>query len=234
MGFLRNRVNELVYTVNRNVLVAEQDQLLISVQNGQIVVDAPLYLSDKKIQRIMEQKRKIILENLKKYEVNKKVKSISKPITILGKEYNLDIMYKNVEKPELNLERNSVNVVLPLKYRNSNKEKILNTLIEKLYDKLAEKNMEYYMEKIRIKFGFCPEDYEIKRMKNLYGKCDGNKKIYINPDIMKFDTEIIEYVIMHEFCHLKYKIHSKGFKDLMEKNCSNYFDIENKIENIQF
>ena len=54
MGFLRNRVNELVYTVNRNVLVAEQDQLLISVQNGQIVVDAPLYLSDKKIQRIIK------------------------------------------------------------------------------------------------------------------------------------------------------------------------------------
>ena len=72
------------------------------------------------------------------------------------------------------------------------------------------------MEKTRIKLGFAPEEYLIKRIDNKLADCVDMNKIIINPEIMKYDQKTIEYIIMHEFCHLKYKTHSKGFEKIMK------------------
>ena len=72
------------------------------------------------------------------------------------------------------------------------------------------------MEKIRRMLGIAPEDYNIEEMNKTLGKCT-NGKITINPELMQYKREIIEYVVAHEFCHLKYKTHSKGFMKMIEK-----------------
>lgn len=228
MELLARNTIGLAYTINREF----NKNINVAIQNGKIIVNAPWYFSNKKIQKIINRKKDFINCKLKEYEIikNKDFKNVK----ILGKEYIIDICYKTINKPKLNLEKDSVKVILPNKYKNLDKENIVKLLIEKLYDKLAEKNIEFYMEKMRIKLGFSPEDYYIKRMRDLYGKCDGNKKIYINPDIMKFEPKVIEYIILHQFCHLKYKIHSKGFIDLFEKNFVDFIDVEEKIRNVKF
>ena len=40
-------------------------------------------------------------------------------------------------------------------------------LIDKLYAKIAEKEMENIMEETRLMVGFAPEDYKIVEMKNV-------------------------------------------------------------------
>ena len=66
------------------------------------------------------------------------------------------------------------------------------------------------MEKARHDFGFAPEDYEIKKMKSTLAHFDNNtQSILINPYIVMYAKEIVEYVVFHQFCHLKYKTHSK-------------------------
>ena len=39
---------------------------------------------------------------------------------------------------------------------------------------------------------------------------------------------------MHEYCHLKYKTHSKKFLEMIEKNQKNYKKIENLISKYKF
>ena len=101
---------------------------------------------------------------------------------------------------------------------------ILNTLTEKFYDKIAEQEIERAMEKVRLMVGFAPEDFEIKRSKDIaISSCNANKKeITFNPDIVKYDRNTIEYIVLHEFCHLKYKIHAKGFWQMIKKYMPNY------------
>ena len=48
------------------------------------------------------------------------------------------------------------------------------------------------------------------------------KKIVISPDIVKYDRRTIEYIVLHEFCHLKYKTHSKGFWQMIKTYMPNY------------
>ena len=84
------------------------------------------------------------------------------------------------------------------------------------------------MEKLRINLGFAPEDYEIKEMKNCMAKCTEDKKIIINPKIAKYNKRTIEYIVLHQFCHLKYKTHAKGFWKLIEQYMPDYKEYEIK------
>ena len=110
----------------------------------------------------------------------------------------------------------------------------MKTLVRKMYNTVAEKEVEMAMEKARISLGFAPEDYEICEMDGILGKCTSDKKILINPDIVAFDREVIEYVVMHEFCHLKYKNHTKKFYELIEKHIPNYAECAKVISNYQY
>jgi len=82
-------------------------------------------------------------------------------------------------------------------------------------------------------FGFAPEDFKIKDLGNSLAKCS-NKIITINPSIMQYSKEIISFIVIHEFCHLKYKNHTKGFYELMEKYIFNYDEIEKQVQELNF
>ena len=105
--------------------------------------------------------------------------------------------------------------------------------IEKMYEQIANNEIETIMEKTRIMLGIAPEDYEISKMKNSLGKCIEGK-IIINPELMKYKKEIIEYVVAHEFCHLKYKTHGKKFYEILQKNVPEYKKYEKEIQEYQF
>ena len=80
---------------------------------------------------------------------------------------------------------------------------------------------------------FAPEDYKIIRM-NRAAECTDEKIIKINPDIVKYDRETIDYIVLHQFCHLKYKTHSKGFKEMLNKYMPNYKQYEEKITLLKY
>lgn len=232
MGIFRKNENNVIeYTVNK---VANKG-IYISVQNGEVLVNAPWYVTSNQIQNIVEEKRKWILEKLAEYEMQKKNKRMfnNKEITMLGEEYLLNIRYTNIEAPEANLRTNNIEIILPNKYKKVDNTKIIKVIINKIYNSLAEKEIEMAMEKTRILLGFAPDNYKIEKINNTLGKCE-NGIITINPDIIIFNRDIIEYVIMHEFCHLKYKTHSKKFNELIEKNFKNHKNYENIIKEYKF
>ena len=63
-----------------------------------------------------------------------------------------------------------------------------------------------------------------KRLKNgkLATYIDDDRTIIINPDIIKYRKEILEYTVLYEFCHLKYKKRVKGFKDMLKTYMPDY------------
>ena len=101
-----------------------------------------------------------------------------------------------------------------------------------MYKQIAEKEIENIMEKVRLMVGFAPENYEIKEMKHCIAKCTEDKKIIINPRIVRYKKETIEYIILHEFCHLKYKTHAKGFYHMIERYLPNYK--EHELRNVNY
>ena len=153
------------------------------------------------------------------------------PVPVLGTDYKVKIIYKNIKVAELDVEDKIIKISLPNKYKKANNERILDIAIDKMYEQIAKVEIERAMEKTRILLGFAPEDYEIRKMSEELGRCEENK-ITINPEIVKYDREIIDYIVLHEYCHLKYKSHCKSFIKMLEKYEPNYKKYERIVANL--
>ena len=153
------------------------------------------------------------------------------PVPVLGTDYKVKIIYKNIKIAELDVEDKIIKISLPNKYKKANNERILDIAIDKMYEQIAKVEVERAMEKTRILLGFAPEDYEIRKMNKELGRCEENK-ITINPEIVKYDREVIDYIVLHEYCHLKYKSHCKSFIKMLEKYEPNYKKYERIVANI--
>lgn len=152
------------------------------------------------------------------------------PVPVLGVDYKVKIVYKNAKITELNVENKTIKISLPNKYKKMSNTEILDLAIEKMYEQIANVEIERAMEKARITLGFAPEEYEISKIKTL-GMCK-DKKITINPEVVKYNRKVIDYVVMHQYCHLKYKTHSKGFYKLLEQYKPDYKKCEEILLNI--
>lgn len=154
---------------------------------------------------------------------------------IFGLNYSVNVYYLKTQKPELNLKENYINIHLPMHYRKRNNQKLLNAILLKMYTQIAENELENVMEKARHIFGFAPEDYEIQKISGMLATCDKDlQSILINPYIVMYSKDIIEYIIFHEFCHLKYKTHSKKFYEMLKQYKPNYEKIVKQIPNLKY
>ena len=147
---------------------------------------------------------------------------INERVEIYGKNYNLKIIYKNIKIIELNIENNNIIISFPNKYKKIDKKNILKIVIEKMYLKIAKNEIENVMETKRLMLGYAPEDYEIKNIKNGLAKCTKDKKIIINPQIVKYSKKTIESIILQEYCKLKYRPNSKNFIEMLKHYMPNY------------
>lgn len=172
--------------------------------------------------------------NLVKRKINVKTavnNSVERhPVPVLGIDYKVKIVYKNIKITELDVENKTIKISLPNKYKKMDNKEILDLAIDKMYEQIAKVEIERAMEKTRIMVGFAPEEYEIVKMKTL-GKCE-NKKIIINPEIVKYNRKVIDYVVLHQYCHLKHKNHTKAFFKMLEEYLPDYKKCEEILLNI--
>lgn len=57
----------------------------------------------------------------------------------------------------------------------------------------------------------------VRRMKTRWGSCTQGGNLVLNTELVKAPLNCIDYVIMHELCHLKIRIHSPAFYRLMTR-----------------
>lgn len=158
---------------------------------------------------------------MSKLKIKKVKENVWDNIKIFGASYTLKAVYKHMKSPQLNINKQNIIIELPMKYKKINNETMVEVLLHKMYEAIAEKELDTIMEKVRTTLKFAPEDYEISRLDKTLGKCLEDK-IIINPDIVMYRKETIEYIIFHEFCHLKFKKHSKKFYETIKSYVPNY------------
>lgn len=151
-------------------------------------------------------------------------------VSVLGNSLKLNVRYANISSIDLNKSNTEINLLLPKKYKNMDNMEIINLAIQKLYTEIAYTEIEYAMEVARHILKFAPEDYCIKRLKNDFYKCIKNK-IIINPDIVKFNREIINTTIIQAFCKTKYKVNSIKYKNLLNDALNKYEIYKDKTTN---
>ncbi|MGI8831875.1 MAG: M48 family metallopeptidase [Nitrososphaeraceae archaeon] len=109
--------------------------------------------------------------------------------------------------------------------------RLYQSILKKLYEnwikekaqKVFESKVKRYLKKIEVKV----ERIIVKNLKNRWGSLTTTGMINLNLNLIKAPEHIIDYIVLHELCHLKIKEHSHHYWGLVHRFMPNYQD---KIE----
>lgn len=100
---------------------------------------------------------------------------------------------------------------------------------------LREEAQNYIPKRVRElsnKYNFQFNSIYIKDMRSRWGSCSSKKNLSFNLKLMYFNYDVIDYVIIHELCHLKQMDHSKKFWKLVEGIIPNYKIHQNQLSKV--
>lgn len=142
----------------------------------------------------------------------------------LGRQYQLLIVKSEKEK----VEHTGRNIEVRTN-DTDNVEKLLETwYLEKSkiwFHKIALPLIEHF-KKHKVE----PSKIEIRKMQNRWGSCSVKGQILLNPELIKAPKACIEYVVIHELCHLVHRDHTQAFFDLQQKEFPEWKKWKNKLE----
>ena len=96
--------------------------------------------------------------------------------------------------------------------------------------KKATRLFEIKVAKLSKKVKLKPSKINIKDLKNRWGSATSDNTINLNMNLIKAPSSVIDYVILHELCHLKIKGHSDKFWSMVKKYMPNYEDQRRWLE----
>ena len=113
------------------------------------------------------------------------------------------------------------------KATNRVKQKIENEVILTLEQeaKLKALAKEILPEKVRHYAeltGLIPTALHITSAKTRFGSCSGKNSVSLSWRLMMYDEKAVDYVVLHELCHIKHHNHSDKFYALIEKYMPDY------------
>lgn len=71
-------------------------------------------------------------------------------------------------------------------------------------------------------FDFKPQEIKVRDQKIRWGSCTKDEKLIFNWRIVMAPISLIDYVIVHELCHLEKPTHSANYWDRVESLFPNY------------
>jgi predicted metal-dependent hydrolase len=144
----------------------------------------------------------------------------------LGRQYRLKIILQ--KKEDVKLKGQFFEVYIRDKSR-------VKSQVEEWYRYNARKKLieiaKPLIEKFR-KYNVEPSSIVLKHMPTRWGSCTTKGKIILNPELIKAPKGCIEYVIIHELCHLVHHNHSQKFIDLQTKEMPDWEKWKAKLEKL--
>jgi predicted metal-dependent hydrolase len=213
---------EINYKKNRTSIGISMDGY------GNIEVQAPKGTSDEQVIQVLERNWALILQ--KKTEVKErlngpkeKVYDHGESFLYLGKSYPIKISQdSNNEKDYVVFEKNQLNIYV----KQADEENIKQALKRFYYQQckaLVEKSIQVYQSNFKVK----PRSIRITDNQTNWGTCDSNLQLTFNWRLAMAPPEVIDYVVVHEMCHMVHLNHDRSFWRLVGKIMPDYKEQEN-------
>jgi predicted metal-dependent hydrolase len=217
--------------------------LVLQVRHGQVTVRAPHYVTTDFIDVFIQEKSTWLRTKLAEQQETPKCCNFSQNSNLLylGEEVTLNITSakkagvffscdtsSEIEKDsdqqsrtkQLNVaisEKVNAKLVVP-----SEKSRQVKKQLESYFKQQAEQLIIERLELISKRVSLKPTMINIRQYRARWGSCNNKGEVSFNYLLMMTPTFVIDYVIVHELCHLEHLNHSKDFWQLVENFCPNY------------
>ena len=220
-----------------NILITRTKRkktISILIKDGNVEVKAPFNLKQNEIDAFILKKEKWIKN---KILLQKKIKQLPKKKFINGEVFKFlgkDLMLKiNISVAKKTYIKNDY-ICLDLKNNTKNNRDKIKKELELFYRSFSEKILK---EKTLIeskKMNLKVEKIKVRSYKNRWGSCSSNGDISYNWKLIMAPEKIINYVIIHELCHLIHFNHSREYWEEVSKKLPNYRESKEWLKSNQY
>ena len=136
----------------------------------------------------------------------------------LGREYVLKLrQYPSYKRPGILPEENCLLVLTAMTDADTLKKALKSWYVQQA-KQIIPKRVAYYAEQMGEAYG----DIRIKDVKSRWGSCSSKRNLNFNWRLVLAPMEMLDYVVVHELCHLKEMNHSPAFWRLVEAVLPDY------------
>lgn len=189
---------------------------------GQVVIRAPEGMAEEEIWRLVEQKagwigRKLSQMKAAEEEIITRQYREGEEFLYLG-----DIYYLKLEKSKGKRARVFIEGQQLVYMGESVERDRIEKTVKAWYKETARvyllERTAYYAAQI----GSCPGQIRIREQKTRWGSCSSKGNLNFNWRLIMALPEVVDYVVVHELCHLKHMNHSREFWNCVEEILPDY------------
>lgn len=203
-------------------------QMRIIVTPGQVEVVAPVKVADIKIHQFIQSKQQWIVETLaklaKNYQHHKLAPAVYEhgaDIPFRGSAYKLTVKPTKLKRIKIEFGQEFIAHVPDALIAKDHSAQIRDALI-----RWMKKESQVQVEQLVLQHAerkqLFPQSVKIKTQKSRWGSCGIHNDININWLLMIAPPEVLEYVVVHELCHIKIRNHSAHFWALVAEHLPDY------------
>jgi hypothetical protein len=153
----------------------------------------------------------------------------------LGRRYVLKVLISSEAEPSVKLSRGQLNVTLPqsdVQLDTEARAALVKSLIEKWYKNKAGLISRERLNTLIYKASWVENSPSLKLMvmKKQWGSCSTKGNLILNPHLVKAPKECIDYVILHELCHIAEYNHSEHFWRLLTQVMPNWKEVKARLD----
>ncbi len=213
--------------------IFKEDRKTISLRvtpKLKIIVKCPKKIKEKDLNEFLKRKYNWTAKQLdffKKFKKKNEKEYISgEAVLYLGRQYKL-VIEKGVPERVI-LKGGNLNIFVE---DGKGSQRYNETILREWYYGRAREIFAKRFLEMAKKFDFKFEPIlVIRKMEKKWGSFTAKRKIILNPKLIEASRECIDYVIVHELCHFKYRDHSNKFYRLLESKMPNWEKVKEKLE----
>lgn len=188
-----------------------------------IKVKAPKIATEEYILRVVKSKAKWITQKLfefkdVEYRRRKKEYVNGESFMYLGRNYALQIiMNKDIREPITRLYQGKFYIETNTKNQDKLRQSMERWYREKTLEKVIER-IQYY----KSYFDLTPNVVRVKEQKKRWASCSSKRNLNFNWRCSMAPSNVLDYIVVHEMCHMVHFNHSKAFWNLVGKIIPDY------------
>jgi len=200
------------------------------VTTEKIEVVAPLRVSERKIHAFVKAQQDWIETATDKVAKNKQtIKKLSPTqykegvsIPYQGEQKKIQLQSRALRKVNIVFDQEVFTIDIPDIVDEADKHDLIRLALIDWMKKQALKQMQAMVDIYAEKYNLYPRMIRVKTQKSRWGSCGIHNDINLNWLLILTPPNVMEYVVIHEICHIKERNHSADFWMLVEKHCPDY------------
>lgn len=195
--------------------------------NGDLLIVRPRSLSLHAVQEILWQKRDWVLMHRKRIlqlaeRRAEERKNRPPALLYLGKDLLLQVFLAEGKRLQVQQQEGILQAVLPAHIPPQAYPSLLEQGIEEWYRGEAKRLIPVWVQQWAQQFGLSYGRVFIKGQKTRWGSCSSQRNLNFNWRLIMCPRRVIDYIIIHELCHLTEMNHSPRFWQLVAERCPDF------------